>query len=331
MLPEEEPRAVSPLAKKRSPKRRIEFKSDEQKRSIGPPLSENSSDDGATSWADMVKNGYQRPSNTNGAHNIVKSKENDNNSLSKQKKHIDHKESSNKSTSDSSVENYTAVISSKLNKETNIELGGLDATQESSNSSFSSTAAEVINFHNKMSPCCDKKSLDAANMEEDEGWEVVSRSRGKPSRKGFCKVQSTISTAYTFPISSDVSNYASEEEKESYKQSHDENDHDTVDLGCHGDGNAPGSHGDGDPDHDDIDPDHHDDIDPQQQVQHHHGNGDNDPDDAENFCGGDKWWHQDKAVVKDSDIADEENREVDSLVSNIDIDRVISPDLQVSA
>ena len=336
------------MAKKRSPKRRIDFKDDEPKQSIGQPLSENNSDDGTASWADMVKNGYQRPNNTSGTHGIVKSKENDNN-LSKHKRYNDHKEN----TSKDNIEN-------SKNNQGYIEVCGSDVTQESLNSSFSSTITEVTNLQCKMA---DKKApssefsgmvVDATNMEEDEGWEVVSRSRGRPSRRGFYKVQSATSAAYGFPVSSDVSR---EEKKGLCKQSHGKShyDHRNIDLDYHVDNNDPGgSHDDSNPDHVNIDTDHHhdgnsdpdcyfdhhdDNIDPDQLVQNLHDNtdsdhhGDNDPDDAEDYCDDDEWQHQ---VVKESDLADEDNIEIilqrgdDNSVSMVDNNRVVTPDIQVS-
>ena len=339
VLPEEEPRAVSPLAKKRSPMRRIDFKNDEQKQ---PPTDPSLTEDGTTSWADMVKNGYQRSNNTTSTHNIVKSKENDDNALSKHKKHHEYKENYNSNGSSIQVFNKE---NNKFKKETDqscTEVHGLDATRESS------AIAEVKNFH---SPCCDDKALssefsgtvvDTMNTKEDEGWEVVSRSRGKPSRKGFSKVQST---GHTFPIPNDVNNYTSEVEKGSCKQSHDKIGHDDF-----------GSHDDVDPDHSDvesdhhvnrldgnIDPDyHHSDIDPDQNAQyHHHENADfdhhsdNDPVDTKNYCAGDKWECQDMTIITDYDLTGEDSNEVlqeaiDSSLSDNDTDRAVSPYLQVS-
>ena len=374
VLPEEEPRAVSPLAKKRSPKRRIDFKNDEQKQPTDPSLTENGCEDGTTSWADMVKNGYQRSNNSTSRHNIVKGKENDDNALSKQKK---HHENSSKDTSDSSSvqssssNNKEINTPVKLNKETDqccTEVRGLDVTRESS------AIAEVKNFYNKISPCCDNKALssefsgtvvDTTNIKEDEGWEVVSRSRGKPSRKVFSKVQSVASTGYTFPISNDVSNYTSEVDKGSCKQSHDKNGHNNL-----------GSHGDVDPDHNDVEVDHHvnhrvnhhhSDIDPDyhySDIDPHHHHSDIDPDyhyndidpdhhysdidpdnvdfdhhsdndlvDTKNYSADDKWECQDTIVVKDNDLIGEDSNEnvlQETIDSDVDTDRAVSPYLQVS-
>lgn len=355
MLPEEEPRAVSPLAKKRSPRRRINFKNDEQKQPTDPSLTKNSCEDGMTSWADMVKNGYQRSNNTSCTHN--KSKENDDITLSKQRKHREYKENSDSISSSmqgSSKENNTPV---KFNRETDqccTEVRGLDVTRESS------AVGEVCN---KTSPCPDNKTLssefsetvvDTMNMKEDEGWEVVSRSRGKPFKKGFSKVQSVASTSHTF-IPNDVSNYTSEVEKGSCKQSHDKNGYDDF-----------GSHGDVDPDHNDIeaehhvdhhdgnidpdsdidpnrhhlsnvDPDRHSGIDPDQHAQHHFDNADfdhsrNDPIDIKDYCAGER---QELTIVTDNDLTGEDSNEVlqegiDSSLSDIETDRAVSPYLQVS-
>ena len=344
VLPDEEPRVVSPLAKKRSPKRRINFKNDEQKQPTDPSLTKNSCEDGMTSWADMVKNGYQRSNNTSCTHS--KSKENDDITLSKQRKHREYKENSNSDSSSvhgSNKDNNTPV---NFNKETDqccTEVCGLDVTRESS-------AIGGVS-----SPCFDNKTLssefsgtvmDTMNMKEDEGWEVVSRSRGKPSRRGFSKVQSVAPTGHTF-VPNDVSNYTSEVEKGSCKQSH-----------GHGDF---GSHGDVDPNHNDIEDDHHvdrhddnidpdrhhsdidpnrhhlSDIDPDQHAQHHFDNGDfdhsdSDPVDNKNYCAGER---QELTIVIDNNLTGEDNNEmlqeaIDGSLSDVDTDRAVSPYLQVS-
>ena len=353
VLPEE-PRAVSPLAKKRSPKRRIDFKDEEQ---TGPSLIENASDDGATSWADMVRNGYQR--STSSVHNIAKSKENDENTINKQKRH---------STSDSSFVKASRSTNSskennsrKFNKEADqigIEVHGLDTTKKSSTSH---TITEV----NKSSPCSDRKAsgsefseavVDSTIMKEDEGWEVVSRSRGRPSKKQFYKHQSSLSSStHTFSVSGD----ASEEEKESLKQSHGNRDvtydHDNiddldfhVDIDSHHDSD-PNYHVDDcdsniDPDHysgdididyhidchdSDLDPDHHadhGDIDSDQYSQHHEDNTNSDDT---------KWQHHNKTVMIENELAGEDNDENSlqgadgSSMSNVVMDTAVSPYAQV--
>ena len=345
MLPEEEPRAVSPLVKKRSPKRRIDFKNDERQQSIDRQFPENSSDDGATSWADMVKNGYQRPNNSSSMHSIAKSKENSSNSLTKQKKQNDQKENSGRNTPDSSMQNSTTV-SNKLNKEVSHCYTEACEMEENSNSPFSSTVAgEVPNLYKQTSTSSDKRPpscefsgavVHATSMEEDEGWEVVSRSRGKPGRKGFYKIQSALSTAYSFTVTSDMSDYATEE-KGLCNQNHGKSNQRNVDLD---DNNEPGGHGDGNSDHSNVDSDHHhSNIDPDQHAQHHHDNNDSDchgdgvPEDAKICHDGDNWQHQDIKAAKDNDIADKEDilqRGDSSSINNISTSRVISPDIQVS-
>ena len=335
MLPEEEPRAVSPLVKKRSPKRCIDFKNDDQQQSTDRQFPESSSDDGATSWADMVKNGYQRPDSK---HSIAKSKENNSSSSSKQRKHNDQKANSGKNTPDSSIiENSTT----QLNKETSYCYTEACEVEESSNSSFSSTitAVEVANLHKQTSARSEKKPLscefsgavvDATNMEEeDEGWEVVSRSRGKPGRKGFYKIQSAISTAYSVTVTSDISDYVTEE-KGLCKQFHGKNNQGNIDLD---DNSDPG---DGNFDHSSVDSDHHEsNIDPDQHIQHRHGNrdsdchSDNDPENVKTFRDDDNWQDQDKTVVKVNDLADEEGI-LQRADNNINTGRVISPDIHVS-
>jgi len=345
VLPEE-PRTVSPLAKKRSPKRHIDFKNDECGQSTDPLLTETG--DGVTSWADMVRNGYQRPNNV--------AKSNDN-SLNKQKKHNDYKESFNKDTSDNS--NVHSSNSSregncnKCNKETNkccTEVH-VETTKESCNNY---TITEVSDFHHKLS---NKSTLGSefpgtVVKDDDEGWEVVSRNRGKPSRRGSYKVQSAMSTVHTFPISSDVSNYADEEEKGScehnygndhliYEDDHD--NYDNIDLDYHGD-NDHVSHSDSDPDHNTIDPDHHvDHHDGNIIPDHHDGNiipdhhyNNIDHDNAENYCGSDNQQFQSNIIVKGNDPADEDNNEnslqrvIGTSASNVDTDRADSPYMQVS-
>ena len=357
VLPEEEPRAVSPLAKKRSPKRRIDFKNDEQKQPAEPSLNKNSCEDGMTSWADMVRNGYQRSNDTSSTHN--KSKENDNITLSKQRKHREYKENSNSDSSSVQGPSKENNIPVKFNKETDqccTEEHGLDVTREGT------AIGEVCN---KMSPYSDNKTLssefsgtvmDTMNMKEDEGWEVVSRSRGKPSRRGYSKVQSVASTGHTF-IPNDVTNYTSEVEKGSCKQSHDKNGHD--DFGSHGDVDPDHNvieadhhvdrhndnidpdhhHSDIDPNHrlSDIDPDHHSGIDLDQHAQHHFDNADfdhsdNDPVDDKNYCAGEC---QELTIITDNDLTGEDSNEmlqeaIDGSLSDIDTDRAVSPYLQVS-
>ena len=326
---------MSPLVKKRSPKRRIDFKNDEQQQSIDQQFPENSSEDGATSWADMVKNGYQR---ADSKHGIAKSKENSSNSSSKQK---NQKENSGKNTPDN---NNMGNSTTKLNKEASYCYTEACEVEESSNSSFSSiiTAAEVPKQASarseKKPPSCEFSGavVDATNMEEDEGWEVVSRSRGKPGRKGFYKIQSALSTAYSFTITSDMSDYATTE-KGSCKQNHGKYNQGNIDLE---DNSDPGSHGDDNSDHRSVDSDHHEsNIDPDQHIQHSHGNNDsdchsdNDPENVKYCHDGDNWQNQDTTVVKDNDLVDEEGilQRVDgSSVNSINTGRVISPDIHVS-
>ena len=362
VLPEEEPRAVSPLAKKRSPKRRIDFRNDEKKQSTGQ-VTESSSEDGATSWADMVKNGYQR---SNNACNIVKGKESDENTLTKQNKHYDyHREQSGRDTSNYSTvqgstsnKENTAVVS-KYNKETDqccTEACGSDVSRENS---------AGTSFHGTMSPCSGKTALsgesgimvDTASMPEDEGWEVVSRCRGKPSRKGFSKIYSVaFGSIHTFPVPNDVSNCTGEVESGSCKQNYDYDD-----LGSHGDVGSDlndvkdnlhvavddNVDTEGDIDHDHnchrIDLDHHtrnynsgnddfdhnNDDDPNHYENDfdHNDDDDDDPVDAEkNYCISDNW--QSMTDIKENDSEDNhENMEVDSNIGTV---RAISPYFQVS-
>lgn len=322
MLPEEDSRATSPLVKKRSPKRRIDFKNDDQNQSTSLPLTKNSSDDGALSWADMVKNGYQRSTS-------------DDNSTSKQKRCNENSskdvlDSSSVRASNNSSRENTSIVSSKFNKETNqccTETQGLDITRKSSNSSNSSTITELTDRKASCSECLETV-VDPMNMNEDEGWEVVSRNRGKLSKKGFYKVYPAVSSAYNFPVS-DISNDHNEE-KESC---HDDNDN--VDLDCHID-NDPGV----DHHHSNIDPDHDGNIDSFQHVKHHHDytdydqHGNVDPNDAGNY----NWQHQSKTDVKeDNDVANEDDsvnslqRTVNSTASSVVINRAVSPYTQVSS
>lgn len=305
MLPEEEPRAVSPLAKKRSPKRRIDFRNHEQQKS---PLT----DEGTTSWADMVRNGYQR-SNSNTNSMLVKCKENDDNNLSKQKKQNDNKNKDTNNVQGSNNSN-SSTNSSRFNKQADQCCTEVEVTRERSTSS-NSTITEVTNSHNNLSPCSDKKEIlhkelseTIINAREDEGWEVVSRSRGKPSRKSVSKVQSAASTTHTFAVSNDIHNLCTD-------------DHCDVDLDCHGNND----HKD-----DNSDADHHTDQYDDKFDPDRHGNID--PENSDNYCGGD---NSGKVVAKDDDSVGEENNEksiqgaTDSSTSNVDTERAISSYTQV--
>ena len=349
VLPEEEPRAVSPLAKKRSPKRRIDFRNDEKKQSTGP-VTESSSEDGATSWADMVKNGYQR---SNNARSIVKGKENDENAPTKQNKHYDyHREhygrdisySSTVQGSTSNKEN-TAILS-KYSKEAD------QCCTESCGSDVARKNSAITSFHGTMSPCPDKTALsvesgtmeDTASIPEDEGWEVVSRSRGKPSRKGFSKIHSVAcGSIHTFPVPNDISNCTDEVECGSCKQNY---DHDG--LGSYGDvvsdhnDNLHVTEDDNVDIEDDIDHDHDRScIDLDHHPQNHNSDNDDDdnhdgndfdhndyddPVDTENYCVGNNW--QSMTDIKENNS--EDNHENMAVNSGIDAVRAISPYLQVS-
>lgn len=216
LLQSEEPRAVSPLTKKnRNPKRRIDFKDDEQ-------VETSTVDNGAASWADMVRNGHQRVAqSSSGAssppllqRNTIDNKENG------AKKEI--KESSSKETSRGAVyrnkkdstgkdctENNITDISHKTFSSNNTHQSVKPRTNSKiSNETACHSTVETTQNSRKSSANSDKNlSTETSSLDEDiarkhlkdeenddEGWEVVSRGRGKPVKKGYNRVH-TMATA----------------------------------------------------------------------------------------------------------------------------------------
>jgi len=207
VLQNEEPRAVSPLTKKnRNPKRRIDFKDEEQ---VKASTVDNNNNIGAASWADMVRNGHHRISQSSSGtsspplfqQNATESKENG------AKKEI--KERGSKETFRGGVYRNKKNNTGKDYKENSIT--DLSCKTSSTNSIYQSvmstnetarhSTAETTQNSRKSSTNSEKNLstetslLDediAREHEDDEGWEVVSRGRGKPVRKGYNRVHTMV-------------------------------------------------------------------------------------------------------------------------------------------
>ena len=216
LLQNEEPRAVSPLTKKnRDPKRRIDFKDDKQVEMSTPD------NNGTASWADMVRNGHRRVSqSSSGASSPSLSQRNTIDSKDNGAKK-ENRERSSKEMSLGAVCRNKTDTSGKDSKESSIadlshKTSSSNSTYQSVKSSTSSkildetTHHSVIENSRKSSVNSDKKlSTETSSLEEDidrehlkednddEGWEVVSRGRGKPLRKPYNRVQSVATAGPT--------------------------------------------------------------------------------------------------------------------------------------
>ena len=214
LLQSEEPRAVSPLTKKnRNPKRRIDFKDDEQ-------VETSTVDNGTASWADMVRNGHQRVAQSSSRassppmsqRNTIDSKENG------AKKEIKERGTSrgavyrNKkdSTGKDCTENITDISHKTFSSNNTHQSVKPRTDSKISNETACHSTVETNQNSRKSSANSDKNlSTETSSLDEDiarehlkdeennEGWEVVSRGRGKPVRKGYNRVHTMTSAGIT--------------------------------------------------------------------------------------------------------------------------------------
>jgi len=190
LLQNEDPKIVSPLTKKkRNPKRCIDFKDEKS----------SADSNGTASWADMVRNGHQKSNSEASSpsisqRNTVNSKE----SVAK-KENMERTSKGNyrnrlhKDSKESSITDLSCKTSSSSD------------TYQYTTSSTTSKLHEEAAHHSMTNQNSRKSSADSdqiltAELEDDtseqfegddEGWEVVSRGRGKPLRKGNHRVHPT--------------------------------------------------------------------------------------------------------------------------------------------